>query len=260
MSNLVDAQMGMFRVLRPMNNFEAVYQGQDGTIPIAFPCQLDVQAGRPGYEPTLLAGVPVPLGGRLLIQIPITIAMYTPVVIYEYQLIWRTRNQADVSDAIANGRQPSAYHLASETLGRKEIQTGPETDERFFIPGASDVIIYEQAEATVGVQNVRQQRYFPQIPTPWVQPLLPTGDPGVWQQGAYQFSTNANVSGPTWAPIWTDACGDELLILCYKTDTGEVWDFTSTDLAFSNTYGTNDGGLPLNPNIGIIVSSGTQGS
>ena len=90
--------------------------------------------------------------------------------------------------------------------------------------------------------------------------LTATGADGVWQQGVYQFSSNVSCAGATFAPIWTDATGDELLILCYKLDTDEVWDFTTTDLSFSNTYGTNDGGLPLNPNIGIIVSSGSMGS
>lgn len=259
---LSDAQMGMFRVVRPLDNFEALYQGQAGSIPIAFPGTLDPLAGTEGYEPNLLAGIPVPLGGRLLIQIPMTIEMYTSMSIYTYQLIWRTRNQADVTRAIAAGRQPSAYHLPSEALGRKEIQAA--ATNLFFIPGASDVEIFEQAEPGSGAAllNVRPQRYSPQIvPDSWVQPIVAVGAEGIWQQGAYQFTSNVNVSGPTWVPIWTDASGDELLILCYKQtgDIGVPWDFAGVDLAFSNTYGTNDSGLPLNPNIGIIISSGTMG-
>ncbi len=68
--------------------------------------------------------------------------------------------------------------------------------------------------------------------------------------------------GPTWAPLWLDACGDELIILAYKIDIEEPWDFVNVinDRAFSNTYGTDNGGLPNNPNIGIILSTGNMGS
>jgi hypothetical protein len=93
----------------------------------------------------------------------------------------------------------------------------------------------------------------------WKQPLTANGNPGVWQQGAYQFSSNVNCSGPTWFPLWLDVSGDELMILVYKRDTGAPWDFATTDKGFSNTYGTNASGLPLNPNIGILIATGTMG-
>ena len=265
---MADAQMSMFKVLRPLPNFQSLYQGVDASVPIAFPGTLDPNAGKEGYDANLLQGIPVPLGARVLIQIPIAIATYDPVLHYSYQLMWRTRNQSDVAQAMLNGRQASAYHLRTEGLGRNEIQGDP-TAQRFFIPGASDVEIFEQGEsALVGgaaVLNVRPQRYVPLIDPPWVPPLSPNGSnaTGVWQQGVYQFSSNENCSGPTYAPIWLDAGGDELLILCYKITEGEgTWDFTdpAEDQAFANTYGTNNGGLPLNPNIGIIVSTGVQGS
>ena len=256
-----DAQMSMFEVLRPMENFQTVYQGADGTRPIAFPGRLDPLAGQTGYDANLLAGVPVPLGGRLLIQIPMTIEEYSVEANYEYQLIWRTRNQTAFAKAVAAGRQVAAYHLPTDAAGRKEIGTGDDSANRIFIPGASDIIIFEQAEGPPNAQqNMKPQRYVPQIEVPWVQPLTENGDEAVWQQGVYQFTSNVSCSGATYAPIWTDASGDELLILCYKLDTGSPWDFTGDDLAFSNTYGNNNGGLPINPNIGIIVSTGTMGS
>src|SRR5262245_47611386 len=110
-SNVVlsDAQMGMFQTLRPMPNFEAVYQGQSGTIPIAFPGVLAPEAGKEGFSETLLSGLPVPLGSRILLQIPVTIDQYLPVLNYEYQIIWRTRNQQAVADAIVAGRLASPY-------------------------------------------------------------------------------------------------------------------------------------------------------
>lgn len=256
---LSDAQMGMFQVIRPMPNFESIYQGLAGTIPIAFPGVLAPEAGRPGFDPNLLAGIPVPLGSRLLVQIPMTIDQYVPVADYAYQFIWRTRNQTAVAEAILAGRQASPYHLPSEAPGRKEFASA--TDDLFFIPAASDVEVFEQPEPGVGAAtlNVKQQRYIPQITSAWVQPRTPSGAAGIWQQGAYQFSTAVDPSGPSWVPLWLDASGDEMMILVYKVNSGVNWDFSGVDLAFSNTYGTNDGGLPNNPNVGILVSSGTMG-
>ena len=255
---LSDAQMGMFRVIRPIPTFESVYQGKAGNIPIAFPGTLDPDAGKPGFAANLLAGEAVPLGSRLLVQIPMTIDMYTPVAAYAYQFIWRTRNQQWFTEAAALGRRTAAYHLPSEELGRNERSD----DKRFFIPGASDVEVFEQSEPLSGAAtlNVRQQRYIPQITSSWVQPLTAAGNGGIWQQGAYQFSNNVECAGPSWFPLWLDATGDELMILVYKIDAVNPWDFAGDDISFSNTYGTNNGQLPINPNVGIILASGTMGS
>lgn len=258
---LSDAQMGMFRVLKPMLNFEAVYQGVAGTVPIAFPGALDPQAGSTGFLANLMAGLSMPLGGRALIQIPMTIDHYVPMADYQYQIIWRTRNQATAAVAIAAGREISAYHLPSEEAGRNETQINPNS-KLVFIPGASDVEVFEQAEPGSGAAtlDVRQQRYVPQIISSWVQPLTPAGAPGIWQQGAYQFSSNVECAGPSWLPIWLDVSGDEMMILAYKVNSDVPWDFTTVDKSFSNTYGTNAGAIPNDPNIGIIVSTGTMGS
>lgn len=262
---LSDAQMGMFQVVRPFVGFEAVYQGKPGSVPIAFPGTLDPDAGKPGLLPNLLAGIPVPLGSRMLLQIPMVGDSNTEDVVtlldnYEYQLIWRTRNQQAYAMAAAAGRQVSAYHLPSEAPGRTQLS---------YIPGASDVEIFEQNEAVTGasVLNVVQQRYRPKVTPSWVAPLLPSPQSGIlsgaWQQGVYRADPSAAEGvGPTWVPLWLDACGDELLILVYKVNTDEAWDFTDAakDRGFSNTYGTDNGQEPNNPNIGIIVSSGTMGS
>ena len=82
----------------------------------------------------------------------------------------------------------------------------------------------------------------------------------MWQQGAYQFSSSAECAGPSWLPLWFDCSGDEMMVLAYKIDSATPWDFAGVDKAFSNTYGTNASALPNNPNIGIIVSSGTMGA
>lgn len=256
---LSDAQMGMFQVLRPPPNFESIYDGIAGSIPIAFPGTLAPEAGKPGFDPNLLAGIPVPLGSRLLVQIPMTIDMYTPVAAYAYQFVFRTRNQTAVAEAILAGRQASPYHLPSEAPGRKEFSLAP--GELFFIPGNSDVEVFEQPEPPFGAAllNVKQQRYVPQITSAWVQPRTPGGDAAVWQQGTYQFSSATDPSGPSWLPLWIDSSGDEMMILAYKLNPGVNWDFGGVDRAFSNTFGTNNGTLPENPNVGILLSSGTMG-
>lgn len=258
-----DAQLTMFRPIRPITGFEAVYQGQPGSIPIAFPGTLDAQAGQPGYSPTLLAGIIVPLGARLCIQIPMVVETYASQPIYAYQFLWRTRNQQSFVAAIEAGRPGAGYHLPSEEKGRKEKLSAPASDDYFFIPGASDVEIFEQSEpvgAGAATLTVRQQLYIPELADSWVQPLTPGGAAGTWQQGAYQYTNNVNCSGPTWFPIWLDAGGDELMILVYKVNSGVAWDFAGVDKGFSNTYGTNNAGLPNNPNIGILLATGTMGS
>ncbi len=263
---LNDAQVTLFQAVRPPKNFEAIYQGLDGTIPIAFPGTLDPNAGKPGYAANLLAGIPVPFGGRLCVQIPMVIDMYTSEPNYAYQFLWRTRNQQAYVDAITSGRSAPGFHLPSEQPGRNEVQTIADSD-RFFIPGSNDVEIFESAApvgAGAATLTIRQQIYIPQLADSWVQPKTPAGGNGVWQQGVYQYSNNVNCSGPTYFPIWIDVGGDELMILAYKLPIDEspvaAWDFSGADLGFSNTYGNNGGALPINPNVGILVASGTMGA
>lgn len=256
-----DAQMGMFRVIRPFDGFESVYQGADGTIPIAFPGTVDAEAGVNGMNANLLGGIPTPLGSRVLLQIPMTgyddegsVALQAR---YEYQLMWRTRNQGAFNAAVLAGRQVSAYHIPSQEPGR---------DAAVFIPAAGDVEIFEQSEPSLAgasaILKVYQQRYRPQVTQAWVQPLLKNGNAASWQQGVYPAQASEQAAGPSWLPLWLDACGDELLILAYKIDTEQPWDFTTStaDFAFSSTYGTATGTLKNKPNIGILISTGTMGS
>ena len=255
------AQMGNFSVVRPFDGFEAVYDGQPASIPIAFPGTLDPLAGKPRYAANLLAGIPVPLGSRVALQIPIAVDLYTPSSGYQYQIAWRLRNSQSYLENITTGNAPVAgYHLNGDVPGRNEIQSAP-SSSLYFIPGASDIEIFEQSEPVgngAATLIVRQQVYVPVMESPWIPPLLPNAIPAIWQQGTYQYSSNDNNGGPTWFPLWLDACGDEMIILAYKL-AGEAWDFAGDDKAFSNTYGTNDGGLPNNPNVGILVSTGSMG-
>lgn len=255
-----DAQIGMFKVIRPFEGFESVYQGKPGTTPIAFPGTLDVGAGKDGINANLLSGIPTPLGSRVLLQIPMTGYDDEGGVVlqanYEYQLMWRTRNQGAFKQAALAGRQTAAYHIPSQEPGRESA---------VFIPAAGDVEIFEQSEPSLGssaILKVYQQRYRPQVTSAWVQPLLKTGVVASWQQGVYPAQASEQAAGPSWLPIWLDACGDELLILAYKINTEQSWDFSTNtaDFSFTSTYGTGNGSFQNKPNIGILVATGTMGS
>lgn len=254
----VDAQMSISRVLKPFRTFEAVYQGQSGNIPVAFPGDLDPNAGEEGYDAGLLAGFRVPLGSRVLVMIPQVIEDDTPIVTYSYQFVWRMRNQADVTSDLQAGRKSAGFHIGSDFRGRADG-----SDMRFFIPGSSDVEVFEQGEPGSGAAdlNVKQQRYIPQIDPSWVRPLTPFGSEGSWQQGVYTGGAQDETSGPTYVPLWLDAAGDELMILAYKPGgEGNEWDFSAggQDAGFGATYGTGGGTLPWNTAVGILIFTGSM--
>lgn len=271
---MVDAQWTMAATLKPFPNFERVYQGEDGTRPIAFPGTLDVfaAAGLPGYDPNLIAGFTVPLGSRITIWIPQTIDGYTVNALYQYQILWRLRTVKDYRAGQGEGQVSAAqsfssYHLPTSLLGQPERLTPPATtNERFFLPGATNTVAFEQTEPTgglPGVTNLRGEVLRPVIDPVWVQPLTPQGNDAVWQQGTYLGSSHPNTGGPSWLQYVMDAMGDEMLILAYKIPPAlgapPPWDFTVADpgdLAFSNTYGNNNGQNPASP-TGILVLTGT---
>lgn len=275
---LMDGQWTMSRFLKPFPNFERVYQDKDGSTPIQFPGVLDLfaQRGERGYDPNLLGGITVPLGSEVMLWIPITIAGYTVNANYRYQILWRMRNVRDYRAGQAEGQVTSVqsysgYHLRTSGLGQPEVVQSPPTalQTRFFLPGASDSVAIRQPEPiddTPVVTNLRGELLQPILDPVWVQPLTPAGKDGVWQQGTYVGSSQANTGGPSWMTFRTKAKGDEMCILAYKIPPGEgptaAWDFTTagadTDLAFSNTYGNNNGQNQPNPFTSILVLTGTR--
>lgn len=272
----VDQQWTMARELRPFDNFERVYQGQDGTIPIAFPGGLDsfAKSGAIGYDPDLLAGVTVPLGGRVTIWIPQTIAGFTVNALYQYQIQWRLRNVQDFRVGQAQGQGTpvqsyTGYHLNTSGFGQPEVAgAAPNTPHsRYFLPGATRTRAFPQSDPTLGASGVTiltGDMLRPTIDPIWVQPLTPAGNPGVWQQGVYVGSSHPNNGGPSFLTYTCDAAGDEMAILAYKIPPGEgpplAWDFTVADpgdLAFSNTYGNGNGQTQRTPYTSILVTTGT---
>lgn len=274
---LSDGQWTMFRYLRPFQNFERIYQGKPGATPIAFPGTLDLFAEKKvvGYDPNLLGAITVPLGARVTIWIPQTLAQTgegdpTVSALYQYQILWRNRTTRDFrvgqAEGVGNAQQSySSFHLPTSGLGQPQTNSFPSdpTQQRFFLPGALRTVAFEQQEPVGTVPSVIHLRgeYLQPVGDPvWVPPLTPQGNDGLWQQGAYLDSASQNAGGPAYFTFTTDAEGDEMTILASKIDPSTPWDFTADapgDGSFSNTYGTNNGQNPP-AQYGILVTTGTS--
>ncbi len=274
---LMDGQWSMVRPLRPFPNFERIYQGKDGSIPVAFPGDLDLFArrGEAGYDPNLLGAVTVPLGANVTLWIPMTIAGYAVNANYRYQILWRYRTLRDYLTGQAQGQVTpvqsySSYHVGPTSSGQPEVNTMPKVagNARFFIPGASQTAATredEPSDGTASVITLRGELLDPVIDPVWTQPLTPSGQNGTWQQGVYIGSSQANTGGPSWVTYTLKARGDEMAILAYKKPGGEGppadWDFTQSgdgfDLSFSNTYGNGNGQNQIGPTA-ILVTTGTD--
>lgn len=282
----------MARILKPFPNFESRYQGQPATIPIAFPGTIERNSilGKEGFDPNLIAGIPVPIGARVMIWIPVTLIDYFSPQPYQYQIIWRLRSIGDFVDAFTENvprDQIGAYHLKRRELGVANDPADPST-RRVVIPAGIQTIAYEQPEPSTdvftnanGVIHLRGQFIIPlgQLPdqgpgTGWQGPLLPPPRPGppevgILTQGVFPFTegptgaTNGGIpGGPLYHPFWFDAEGDEMIIMATRVndfDARPNWDFADPDAdqAFSNTYGTNNGTRTPVETVGIFVFTGT---
>jgi len=263
---LADAQFSLARILKPFDNFEAVYQGQELTRPIAFPGTLDEDAGKPGFAPNLIAGISMPLGCRVMIWIPQTIFGYTSPTRYTYQVCWRLRSPADYTNDVTRGRSfgaQSTYSLPQQEVGVPGDLALPEATKRFVLPAAMQSIAYEQAEPatalTNGLVNLRGQLLTTNGAL-WQAPITPSGAQGQLTQGIFPDvpSVDDAGGGPVFFPFWFDSEGNEMFILAQReTVTAAEWDFTADDRAFSNTYGTNNGTRAPLATVGIYVFTGS---
>jgi len=269
---LSDANFSLARILKPFPNFEAIYQGQLQSIPIAFPGTLDEDAGSPGFSPDLIAGISMPLGARVVIWIPQTIFLYSSLQRYTYQVCWRLRSPADYSRDVERGRslgKQSTYSLPQQEVGVPGDLANPVTTKRFVLPAAMQSLAYEQAEPltnlTNGLVNMRGQLLTTNGAL-WTAPLTETGALGQITQGIFPDSLGAGAAdqgpgGPVFFPFQFDAEGNEMMILARRETIAaptDVWDFMSgaEDRSFSNTYGTNAGTRPPLETVGIYVFTG----
>lgn len=260
---LADSQFSVARVVKPFPGFEAVYSGQLSSIPIAFPGTLDPDAGKAGFDPNLLEGIPVPLGSKILLFIP-TIFNLSGLgnpnpVDYEYKFFWRLRNLRDFRES------RKAYHFPRQSVG---------ADDQFVIPASQHGIVFEGARdtdsaggigsfssGTFAVESLRFTTLLGQ------SPLTPTGVAASYQQGLGELVGNKRVS---FNPLWLDCAGDELLIEVTRPaipllENSEFWGFDDTtgpgdpnvDRGFSDLYGSGGVGGPF-PDLGIYIFSGSN--
>jgi hypothetical protein len=271
---MVDAQLTNVRVLRPFEGFERVYQGQSLTVPIAFPGERDPRAaqGKPGFDPNLMIGIPVPEGARVIIWFPVIPpppSNLNAQIPYSYKLIWRFKNLGDYRDPPARRRR-APFHFPRQSPGASDTSFGPPLP-RTTIPAGWHVIAYEQPEPTSSAGNlvVRVEKITPKIDSlfEFAQPLLSDGSPGVLQQGVLDpvalGALSAAAKMPLFLPFWTDAEGDELIILANRETIPlappNTWDFVAADqdFEFSNIYGTGNGNHEPFRDVGIYVQTGT---
>lgn len=281
-NTIVTAHQSVTRVLKPFRGFEATYQGELRSFPIAMPGSLDFRAGKPGFDPNLLAGVPVPLGTRLTLWFPQPTQAIEGQAVrpYEYRIVWRLRTPVDVQIAQQQTGTPNnpdglSFHLPSAAPGIPNTAVAPPT--RVLIPAALSSIAYEQAEPvttfTDGVTNLRGERLLVEGALYGLGggPIIPGGaaiaaDRG-WVGQGYLPSLpdfDGSYGAPFYMPYQTDAFGDEFIILVNRQsdEIGATWDFTpgGPDGQFSQFYGTNGGAREPIPALGILVITGSGAS
>jgi len=255
------------RVLRPFSGFEAVYQGADAEIPVAFPGTLDLEAGKAGYDPLLIKFMPVPFNSRLVLWIPLTLNVSgegaTPPRAYRYEILWRLRSIEEANESVEALLPPAEQLRYSEPF--REFGVDYVGARRVIVPCAMETIVFRQTEPgtgfTNGTENLRGNFIIPNgevVPeTPLMPPPAAPTAQGALGQGIFgQASSNASI-GPTYMTYETMVAGDEFAILARRATVagGDVWDFTLTneDRTFSDTYGTNNGAHPEIPGLGIFV-------
>jgi len=271
-SVLVDSEWTLTQVLRPPAGFEQVYQGQDASIPIAFPGTLDPRAGEPGFDPRLLAALPCAFGSRVKFLFPNLTApdVEAPPPAYTYTIIWRLRNPTDYRA----DRRP--FHFPKQTPGVPDTSLMP-PQPRFVIPALQESVVYTQPEPSglpgpeAAVQHLRREMLTVKPLDPPQTPFIVGGIGGIgsYQQGVIDpsFAPFELAKRPTFLPYETRAQGDEVMVVvvrefAFPPNSGPPqtpWDFAGQDRAFANFYGV-DGQVSPHPafsDLGIMVLFGT---
>lgn len=258
-------------------NYAGSYDGLSGLYPIMFTeggAPLDDLAGKPGYSASLVRGLSVPLGSRMVIWLP-NIAAESK---YYWAVSWRMRNTFDFRTA------RRAYHYPKAALGVPD-DLGPATggmQDRVVLPAANTTLI----STTVPGNPI----VFPSVSTlnpEWAatqftianffQPLTPSGVGGQIQQGVLPWSPASSstlLAGPVPAfiPYEVQALGDELLIGLVKASnlsdplTLTPWDFDyagavwptldePTDAIVSWLFGNGSG--RTYPDVGVYILTGS---
>ena len=141
------------RVLKPFDNFENTFQDLSPvTFPIAFPGTLDDFAGKEGYDPNLLAGIPVPMGSKVMLWLPrLSRPLYGQVTPdYNYQLVWRVRSLTEQNLDPARQR---VGHFGQRLQGVAQIAAAEASVDsagpRFIIPAAVETVQVVNSEQLI---------------------------------------------------------------------------------------------------------------
>lgn len=263
----VDAQFTAVQVLKPFANFEAAYQGKPATTPIMFPGVRDQRAGTPGFSPQLAAGIPVPLGARVLLWLPMCFNPMQGGQNYRYRVLWRMQNLNSYRNPGRDDLPRPPYHFPFQRAGSPDSTVLPPA-ERSVIPAAWRVVAFEQPEAANadGQVHLRVEDVIPRFDDSLINtvtPIYADGSSAVIQQGILDPATNpVGAPLPIFKPFWFDCEGDEIMILVTREDPSSPpnWDFTAAaaDLAFSNVYGTGNNTHPSFATSGIYLLTGTN--
>jgi hypothetical protein len=250
-----DGQFGITHILRPYPNFEADYQGTA----VANSIMLteggeprDAQAGKPGYDPNLIKGLPVPLGSRVQVWLPSIVSSQDANNPYYWQIIWRMRNTFDYRQT------RRAFHYPKQSAGINGL---------VVIPAAPHTIIYNQPEPTDLNNNMlsaNQHMWSEAIITTRlrVNVLVPTATPGAPVGGFIEqgIQTLPIASFQSWD---VQCIGDEFLIGLKRAfdnaSPTKNWDFTQPagpDAAVSKFLG-NGSGTDQFKDIGVYVLTGS---
>lgn len=258
---LADAQFSAAKIIKPFRDFEQVYQGQRVDTPIAIPGNLDPLAGKPGFDSNLLAGVPVPLGSKLILWMPTIYiqlgASQLEDIQYQYRIVWRLRNLQDFALTRA------AYHFPRQSPG---------VSSQYVVPSAGHSILWEQTpvvgpsgtprfqtKTEFHSQSVMESISFPS--TVVKPPLVPSGAQGSFQQGIGTGGLLGSNQTVSYNAVQFDVVGDEFMVLVTRKpriNSDETWDFGDTDSGFSAFFGTANGMRQPIKDLGIYVMTGAN--
>lgn len=231
-----DPQASLGFILKPPAGFEALYQGQARSTPIALVPfvngthgALDLLARESHIDDNLCAYAAVAFPSTFQLILPrcrVVIGEDTIETPYTYELRWRFRQLLDWQKSLS---QP--YHL--------ESAYGVDSPDNLLpLPTfTSEVIVPTSAG------NGQNPLLAPGVRTSSAQGLLPVA--------SQPFADQPNFYFP---PIQRPCFADQLLIVAYRDDEqgGPTWDFLGEDAPFSNIYGSDVGGAghPVYPALG----------
>jgi hypothetical protein len=241
-------EMHLTHTLRPWEGFEATYQGQATTTPIYLcesnkPIDAEARKGLPGIDPNLVSGIPVRLGTRTAIWLPmlLTTPGFGVGAPYIWQIEWRLRNCYDHRNT-PEARMP--FHFPKQGQGTPET-LGPHPGARVIIPASFETQVYVQTEPVL-----MSERSYVHLRPVQIQignrvlsrPLNPGGEHGVVEQGVYPSSPGGSHTRPHYGLYETQSSGDEVILSLWRDPAlGANWDFAGLDEELSKYFGIGSG-------------------